>query len=111
MKIIIVIIFWAISPSPSEMSSFVLVVTAQMRPKHSKLRPAYNSLTLNTVYGETCNLSSALLRVRTYADDLQKEREIKERLVESAQLVPTKTHRPVSRYTCCMPCLASLHTG
>ncbi len=72
-----------------EMSSFVLVVTAQMRPKHSKLRPAYNSLTLNTVYGEMCNLSSALLCVRTYAETLQREREMKERLVELARMVQT----------------------
>lgn len=49
-----------------EMSSFVLVVTAQMRSKHSKLRPAYNSLTLNTVYGQTCNLSSSLPHAHTW---------------------------------------------
>lgn len=71
------------------MSSFVFLVTAQMRPKRSKLRPAYNSLTLNTVYGETCNLSSALLRVCTYAETLQREREMKERLVELAWMVQT----------------------
>lgn len=72
-----------------EMSSFVLVVTAQMRSKHSKLRPAYNSLTLNTVYRQTCNLSSSLPHTHTWKPWCYRGRKMKERLVESALIVQT----------------------
>lgn len=35
-------------------------VRDQLRSKNSKLRSAYNSLTLNIVYGQTCNLHGSL---------------------------------------------------